>query len=731
MVRLIKTRRSQLFFEPLEARYAPANLTVPLNPLIDQFGDQIGAYQSYNGTDVVESIFDTGASAITFAPDVQDYLNIPIKVPDGAIAGGIGGEISGDVSMPGTIYADGLHAIDLSDFFDFTNYDLSALTYSLDPAHAAAAPGVQALVGTTAGSPDLPTITGTPILNPSPAHPNGLAAKIDLQGYSFDLLAGLAEYLPEFSGDDLIWTMPDLHFVEPGTLPATDTDTVGPIYIPMGFFGSDNHTNPGDNITETASPMQPNVGLVYQDGGAALSGKHFLFDTGAQLSIISTATALELGIDLSQPETTMAVQGVGGSVDVPGFTLKQLDVPTTTGDKLIFTDVPVYVLDVAPDLDGILGMNLFNPANSMVYDPFNPAGSRLGVTFHTTPRDVLPDDPGDLLDGLFMDSFPFYANLLNGHQLPGFDISSAAPANAATTTTLTATPNASTGGALVTFTATVLPSPGAAGTVNFIDNGSALPGGSNVPLVAGVASFQISTLGTGPHTVSAAYSGGTGFLASTSNTLNFNVAAAAPKVLSVTTNGNLPNMAGQSSRIVSVVAVFDQAVQLDTDAFTLALHTNNVVFGGVAQANGFGSIPTSLVLTPSSDKKTWTITFSGNTDNGADGMKSLKDGVYDFKINAAKVHPLGTPAVAMASNSTMTFHRLYGDLDLPATLAGGTPGVDYQTVVNTGDNLAFRTAFNSAANYKSYFDFDGDGVINTGDNLEFRDRFNKTLTWKV
>jgi hypothetical protein len=45
--------------------------------------------------------------------------------------------------------------------------------------------------------------------------------------------------------------------------------------------------------------------------------------------------------------------------------------------------------------------------------------------------------------------------------------------------------------------------------------------------------------------------------------------------------------------------------------------------------------------------------------------------------------------------------------------------------------LAFRTAFNNAAAYKAYLDFNGDGLINSGDNLAFRTRFNKSMTWTV
>jgi hypothetical protein len=68
---------------------------------------------------------------------------------------------------------------------------------------------------------------------------------------------------------------------------------------------------------------------------------------------------------------------------------------------------------------------------------------------------------------------------------------------------------------------------------------------------------------------------------------------------------------------------------------------------------------------------------------------------------------------------------------LAATPSGGTPGTDFQAVVNTGDNLAFRRAFNNPAKYAAFLDFNGDGVIDATDNVQFRNRFNKGLTWSV
>jgi sugar lactone lactonase YvrE len=239
-----------------------------------------------------------------------------------------------------------------------------------------------------------------------------------------------------------------------------------------------------------------------------------------------------------------------------------------------------------------------------------------------------------------------------------------------------------------------------------------------------------NALAAGTHNLVAVYAGNASNAPSVSDPIA-QIIDARPQIVSVTPNGNIPSLAGpQRSRVASLVVAFNRAVELDADAITLALHTNDVVVNGVPQPSGFGSLPTNLVL-KTTDNLTWTVAFAGNTDDGQDGFNSLKDGVYDFNIDAAKVHPFGDPATSMAANSTTVIHRLFGDTGAAATPSGGTPGTDFQAVVNTGNNLAFRTAFNNPAKYAAFLDFNGDGVINFADNLQFRSRFNKALTWRA
>src|SRR5262249_39347404 len=111
----------------------------------------------------------------------------------------------------------------------------------------------------------------------------------------------------------------------------------------------------------------------------------------------------------------------------------------------------------------------------------------------------------------------------------------------------------------------------------------------------------------------------------------------------------------------------------------------------------------------------------------------LKDGVYDLKVDGSKVHPLGNTGVSGSGITTTTFHRLFGDTGLPETPVGGTPGTDFSSIINTGDNFIFRNAFNTpvGGGYLTYTDFDGTMTINTGDNFELRNRFNKALVWRA
>ena len=120
-------------------------------------------------------------------------------------------------------------------------------------------------------------------------------------------------------------------------------------------------------------------------GGEGFQDRELLFDTGADLTVISELMAKRLGFDavLDTPDFVLEVEGSGGvQGGVPGFFIDELNIDTVGGDFRL-QNVPVAVLDVAnPNdpgniIDGIIGMHLFNGRN-LVIDA-NPATGAGGV----------------------------------------------------------------------------------------------------------------------------------------------------------------------------------------------------------------------------------------------------------------------------------------------------------------------------------------------------------------
>ena len=107
------------------------------------------------------------------------------------------------------------------------------------------------------------------------------------------------------------------------------------------------------------------------------------------------------------------------------------------------------------------------------------------------------------------------------------------------TSTVSSSQNPSVLGQAVTLTATV--TAGATGTVTFTIDDVAL---ATVPLTGSGAQFPVSSLGLGSHTITAAYSGDTNFLASTSNALTQTVIR--PALALTMTSAPNPSLAGQA-----------------------------------------------------------------------------------------------------------------------------------------------------------------------------------------
>ena len=191
--------------------------------------------------------------------------------------------------------------------------------------------------------------------------------------------------------------------------------------IPLTLSGPDNHMSPGSDVTRCPVPVQDSVTVV--DGSATVSQQQFLFDTGAQVSVISPATATALGLDLKHPAGTMSVEGVGGAQDVPTFVVSAIEMPTTNGGLVQFTNVPVAVLNLAEGIEGVLGMNLFKGLSSMLYDPYGPGGAVLSFG-SLVPPSGKPNNGSAPSPGQLSQLPPAWQNAVAGTSVFGFEFDS-------------------------------------------------------------------------------------------------------------------------------------------------------------------------------------------------------------------------------------------------------------------------------------------------------------------
>jgi hypothetical protein len=157
----------------------------------------------------------------------------------------------------------------------------------------------------------------------------------------------------------------------------------GPAYLPglLNIFeGYDNPMSP--TVVENGG-LYLQVDVTHQ--GESRENLEFLFDTGADLTIVSQVTAADLGFDiaLDVPDFVVEVEGAGGVLGgIPGFYLEEMEIDAV-GGTLVFHNVPIAVLNVpnpvdpANVIDAIIGMHVF-AGRDLVIDAI-PAASGLGI----------------------------------------------------------------------------------------------------------------------------------------------------------------------------------------------------------------------------------------------------------------------------------------------------------------------------------------------------------------
>ena len=175
--------------------------------------------------------------------------------------------------------------------------------------------------------------------------------------------------------------------------------------------------------------------------------------------------------------------------------------------------------------------------------------------------------------------------------------------------------------------------------------------------------------------------------------------ATAPAVVSTLVNDG----SAQRSMVGSLRVNFNQPLSLAAGALTLNRRAN-----GITPAASIGLVATPVAGT---NNASYVLTFTGAGLTSG----SLDDGVYDLVLTAAgATNELGlTPA----ANTTITFTRLFGDVDGD----GGVSINDFNTFAS-----AFGTTTGNAA-YNGAFDSDNDGGISINDFNALASRFGTVL----
>jgi hypothetical protein len=344
-------------------------------------------------SDYAVAIFDTGASAslISYNDAFRTAMYDAGLVTSSAIdLIGVTSVASAWASQPLGVFVDGLGAIAPNGLL-------------LDDSHMVGETNVSIIVGDPDESPHLPTGVGAPL-----AFFFAAALRNDRQ-------ITVTRDEDEYKAPDIrFYPLSDSEvprYANKINLELRPSNVVGIQYFPCieGLFECPD----GDG-----SPLQPTViidafwtaqGLFFVSSvdvthgiRSALDKDAFMFDTGAQVTVIGEAIAARLGLNPDKADFEAEIVDVTGNVSIqPGFYIDSLEI-TAMPSWLSFTNVPVVMLDVdSPEggyLDGIIGMNLFVDLNFVFHGG--------GLTLYGQPppyiefEPILPRIVGDIAPGV-------------------------------------------------------------------------------------------------------------------------------------------------------------------------------------------------------------------------------------------------------------------------------------------------------------------------------------------
>ena len=297
----------------------------------------------------VVAILDSGAAThLVGYPDAQAMgLQGANLTPNTFSVGGVGGMIDVDISEPVGFFAHGLQHVAGDTSPSFRTALASNQPASL-VGQANFAGGVNPSFNHQAGAV-VPTLLGAPFFGAfavSIANRLPVSRRVGATSYRSPSVRFFAN-----PSDPQLTNLQHRVFLELWPVPTPFTIGYIPDLVTFDRPGSPTAIELG-SLFSTASE-------VFLRRGANTSSRKMIVDTAAQATLISEIAATELGINLSQPQFEVEVQGIAGSTNAPGFFVDEISVPAQ-GGAVVWSNVPVIVLNVGGgSIHGVFGSNLY------------------------------------------------------------------------------------------------------------------------------------------------------------------------------------------------------------------------------------------------------------------------------------------------------------------------------------------------------------------------------------
>jgi hypothetical protein len=144
------------------------------------------------------------------------------------------------------------------------------------------------------------------------------------------------------------------------------------LVVVLRFKNFQNPNNPNNIPPLPVTARNPVIDNIVVDRKGMSSRGSWLLDTGATISLISVKQATRLGltdrngVPLVTPDFSLPIGGVGKMIQVPGFEIDKLTVPTRSGHNLVFKNARLGVHNIRyfdvqkkafTTLDGVFASN--------------------------------------------------------------------------------------------------------------------------------------------------------------------------------------------------------------------------------------------------------------------------------------------------------------------------------------------------------------------------------------